>query len=260
MRDGLPTLGHAPPRAPARPDRRGGDPRPGRRRPGAGRLVRGLLGRARPALPPVPGGPGRTPRRVAPDPPPPGLPPVHALAAYEGVVRAVLGAHKEGGRLGLAGPLGDALAQVVSSAVCRVGGRACRVVLVPVPSRPGSARRRGHDPLVRTARRAAARLRRTDAPAGVVPALTHRRAVVDQAGLDHLERQANLAGALALRPGAGALLRDAVVVVVDDVMTTGATLAEAARALAAAGAAPEAAAVVAATRRRSSRPGCPMPR
>jgi predicted amidophosphoribosyltransferase len=200
------------------------------------------------------------PRRVAPDPPPPGLPPVHALAAYEGVVRAVLGAHKEGGRLGLAGPLGDALAQVVSSAVCRVGGRACRVVLVPVPSRPGSARRRGHDPLVRTARRAAVRLRRTYAPAGVVPALTHRRAVVDQAGLDHLERQANLAGALALRPGAGALLRDAVVVVVDDVMTTGATLAEAARALAAAGAAPEAAAVVAATRRRSSRPGCPMPR
>ena len=33
-------------------------------------------------------------RRVAPQPAPPGLPPVHAVAAYEGVVRTILGAHK----------------------------------------------------------------------------------------------------------------------------------------------------------------------
>jgi predicted amidophosphoribosyltransferase len=87
--------------------------------------------------------------------------------------------------------------------------------------------------------------------AQVVPALAHRRAVVDQAGLDHRQRRDNLAGALGLRRSAGPLLRGAVVVVVDDVMTTGATLAEATRALASGGVTVEAAAVVAATRRRS---------
>ena len=190
-------------------------------------------------------------RRVAPEPAPPRLPPVYAVAAYEGVVRSILGAHKEGGRLGLARPLGEALARAVCGGLGGVRGPASRVVLVPVPSRPGSARTRGHDPLLRTARRAATRLSRAGVPTQVVPALAHRRAVVDQAGLDHRERRVNLAGALGLRRSAAPLLRGAVVVVVDDVMTTGATLAEATRALASGGVAVEAAAVVAATRRRS---------
>ena len=190
-------------------------------------------------------------RRVAPEPAPPGLPPVHAVAPYEGVVRTILGAHKEAGRLGLARPLGEALARAVCGGLGGVRGPVSRVVLVPVPSRPGSARRRGHEPLLRTARWAATGLRRADLRAQVVPALAHRRAVVDQAGLDHRQRRVNLAGALGLRRSAAPLLRGAVVVVVDDVMTTGATLAEATRALASGCVAVEAAAVVAATRRRS---------
>ena len=39
-----------------------------------------------------------------------GLPPVWAVAAYDGAVRAALIAHKEQGRLSLAKPLGRALA------------------------------------------------------------------------------------------------------------------------------------------------------
>jgi predicted amidophosphoribosyltransferase len=55
--------------------------------------------------------------------------------------------------------------------------------------------------------------------------------VRDQAGLDHRERRANLAGSMAVAPGAESVLAGADVVLVDDVVTTGATLAEARRAL-----------------------------
>lgn len=53
---------------------------------------------------------GAVPRRVSPDPRPPGLPVVHAAAPYADAVRAMLLAHKERGALGLAGPLGAGLA------------------------------------------------------------------------------------------------------------------------------------------------------
>ncbi|WP_329573098.1 ComF family protein [Streptomyces sp. NBC_01361] len=53
------------------------------------------------------------PRRVRPTPEPPGLPVVHAAAPYQDAVRAVLLAHKERGVLGLAEPLGAALAGAV---------------------------------------------------------------------------------------------------------------------------------------------------
>ncbi|WP_373413218.1 ComF family protein, partial [Streptomyces sp. NRRL B-24085] len=53
---------------------------------------------------------GAAPSRVRPVPEPPGLPVVHAAARYADSVRAVLLAHKERGVLGLAGPLGTALA------------------------------------------------------------------------------------------------------------------------------------------------------
>ncbi|WUQ66716.1 ComF family protein [Streptomyces canus] len=65
---------------------------------------------------------GATPSRVRPVPEPRGLPVVHAAARYADSVRAVLLAHKERGALGLAGPLGTALAGAVRAAVREVCG------------------------------------------------------------------------------------------------------------------------------------------
>ncbi len=201
------------------------------------------------------------PTQTEPDPAPLGLPPLWAVAAYDGPVRDLLLAHKEGARLALGRPLGRALARAVDAVVDAGGpGPAAATVgaplaLVPVPSRPGAARRRGHSPLLRTAQVAAAVLRSTGRSVRVLPALAHRRSVDDQAGLDAGARRANLHRALAVPAHLRGLLAGPLtVVLVDDVVTTGATLAEAARALRAAGVPPAGAAVIAATARRRSIP------
>ncbi|WP_335939099.1 ComF family protein [Streptomyces sp. PTD5-9] len=182
---------------------------------------------------------GRAPRRARPAPEPPGLPVVHAAAAYEDAVRAVLLAHKERGALGLAGALGRALAAAVRAGAGRgtTTGRPREVgplLLVPVPSARRAVAARGHDPTRRIALAAAGELRRGGVAARVVPVLRQRRAVADQAGLGARQRLANLAGALEVVPGGERLLADGRAVLVDDLMTTGASLAEAARALGAA--------------------------
>ncbi|MEU6661088.1 ComF family protein [Streptomyces sp. NPDC046821] len=64
---------------------------------------------------------GGEPGRVRPSPEPGGLPVVHAAAPYRDAVREVLLAHKERGALGLAGPLGVALAGAVWAGVLGVG-------------------------------------------------------------------------------------------------------------------------------------------
>ncbi|WP_338104133.1 ComF family protein [Streptomyces barkulensis] len=202
---------------------------------------------------------GSRPRRVRPDPPPDGLPPVHACLAYADEVRAVLLAHKERGALRLAAPLGAVLAGAVRAAAEEVApggaapggaarGRTGPLLLVPVPSARRSVAARGHDPVRRMALAAAGELRRAGRPARVLPVLRQRRTVADQAGLDARQRLANLAGALDTAAGAGRLLEQGPVVVVDDLVTTGASLAEAARALSRAGGAVAGAAVVAAAR------------
>ncbi|MBR7831994.1 hypothetical protein KDL01_01910 [Actinospica durhamensis] len=104
--------------------------------------------------------------------------------------------------------------------------------------------------MLRMARVAAHRLRESGRSAAVLPALTHRRKVADQAGLGRRARAENLAGALAVRSASARLLGERAVVLVDDVVTSGATLAEAARALTAAGSTPVGAAVLAASRLR----------
>jgi predicted amidophosphoribosyltransferase len=185
-------------------------------------------------------GPGRP---AVPSPRPAGLPESWAVASYEGAVRAVIVAHKESGRGGLARPLGAALARSVLAA-----GAGGPVLVVPVPSTRASVRRRGHDPMLRITASAIAALRTRGVPARRVAALAHARQVADQAGLPRAGRVANLTGALwVARPGEVAGRR---VVLVDDVVTTGSTLAEGARALRAAGAEVPAAAVIAATPRR----------
>ncbi|MBW5423278.1 ComF family protein [Streptomyces sp. BG9H] len=218
---------------------------------GCGRPRTVLCGECREALC------GRAPRRVRPVPEPWGLPVVLAAAPYEDEARAVLLAHKERGALGLAGPLGEALAGAVLAGAVRAApgaetwgwgdtgarswvvgthggsqGRAVPLSLVPVPSARASVRARGHDPVRRIALAAAGELRRTGVPARVLAVLRQRRAVADQSGLGSRQRQANLAGALEVTAGGGRLLAGGGrIVVVDDLMTTGASLAEAARAI-----------------------------
>lgn len=183
---------------------------------------------------------GDAPSRVRPDPEPPGLPVVHAAAPYEDQVRAALLSHKERGALMLAGPLGVALAGAVRAGArpgghAGAGGARAPVLLVPVPSARWAVRARGHDPARRIALAAAAELRRTGTPAGVLAVLRQRRAVADQSGLTSRQRLDNLTGALAVAPGGARLLADGGrIVLVDDLMTTGASLAEAARAVRAA--------------------------
>lgn len=185
------------------------------------------------------------PFRHRPDPCPAGLPPLVAAAAYDGAARAALLAHKERGRLGLAGPLGAALAGAVRQLDPPPG-----VVLVPVPSSPAAVRERGQDHARRLAAAAARRLPSARSRSLLLPA----RRVADQSGLSSAQRAANLSGALRVRRRLDGLA----VVVVDDVVTTGATLVEATRALRAAGADVVGGAVVAATARRGSRSGAAL--
>jgi predicted amidophosphoribosyltransferase len=190
--------------------------------------------------------------RARPDPEPEGLPEVYAASAYADVVRALLLAHKERGAMGLAAPLGAALAAAVAAVpeVWGGGGGGApfgrALLLVPVPSSRRAVAARGHDATRRIALAAARELRRGGRPARVAAVLRQGREVADQSGLSASERVANLAGALAVAPGAGRLLAGAPVVLVDDLMTTGASLVAAAIAVRAAGGDVAGAAVVAA--------------
>ncbi|MFJ4695021.1 ComF family protein [Streptomyces sp. NPDC088766] len=184
---------------------------------------------------------GTVPRRVRPDPEPPGLPAVHAAARYADEVRAVLLAHKERGALALTRPLGTALAGAVRVGLGEAGegegppSPSRAVLLVPVPSARRATRSRGHDPARRIALAAAAELRAAGMPVRVAAVLRQRRVVADQTGLNSRQRLDNLLGALAVAAGGVRLLCDAdAVVLVDDLVTTGASLAEAARAVRAA--------------------------
>src|SRR3954449_9020191 len=84
----------------------------------------------------------RLPRRAAaawPTPTPPGLVRPSAAGEYAGALRAMVLAHKEHGRLALAGPLGDLLALAV---IDSLPGGGDRVDLVPVPSHRALVRAR----------------------------------------------------------------------------------------------------------------------
>lgn len=172
---------------------------------------------------------GSAARRARPTPEPRGLPAVYAAAPYADEVRALLIAHKERGALGLAHPLGLALAGAVSAVALTGRGAVGPLLLVPVPSARRAVRARGHDPTRRIALAAARELRRGGCEARVLPVLRQQREVLDQAGLTAAQRAQNLAGALELVPGARRLLAGGRAVLVDDVMTTGASLAEGAR-------------------------------
>lgn len=183
-----------------------------------------------------------------PSPSPPGLARPYAAGAYDGLLKALVNAHKEHAVHALAVPLGRVLADVIRDLVA-AGPLTGPVLLVPVPSRRAVVRRRGHDPLLRVSRRAAVRLRRTGTDARVSRLLVPAGRVRDQALLDASARAANLSGSLAGRASRPEDRR-AVVVVVDDVLTTGSTAREAQRALEETGLVVAGVAVVAATRRQ----------
>ena len=72
------------------------------------------------------------------------------------------------------------------------------VVLVPVPSRPGMARSRGHDPTYAIVREAARLLRGSGRAVTTARLLVSLGGVADQAGLDAAGRASNLAGSMSL--------------------------------------------------------------
>ncbi|WUT35941.1 ComF family protein [Streptomyces sp. NBC_00690] len=174
---------------------------------------------------------GSAARRARPAPEPRGLPVVYAAAPYADEVRALLIAHKERGALGLARPLGVALAGAVRAAVVASQEAAGPLLLVPMPSARRAVRARGHDPARRIALAAARELRRGGLESRVLPVLRQQREILDQAGLTAAQRAQNLAGALEVAPGSRRLLEGGRAVLVDDLMTTGASLTEAARAI-----------------------------
>ena len=176
-----------------------------------------------------------------------------AAGEYDGVLKALVNAHKEHHALALARPLGEVLAAVLRDLVAATGSGPNPLALVPAPSGSEAVRRRGHDPVLRCARVAASRLRRTGVDARVARLLVPSVRLADQAGLTAGERAANLAGALRCRHPAPAAAPP--VVVVDDVLTTGATARECQRALEAAGFRVTGIATVAATRKLRMLPG-----
>jgi len=202
-----------------------------------------------------------------PTPRPAGLARPVAVGEYDGPLKLLVNAHKEQHRFALAAPLGDLLALSVLGLMDPPPARAGspdlpppEVALVPVPSRAAVVRRRGHDPLLRITRRAAAILRGTGVQTGAVQLLRSVRAAEDQAGLGAAARASNLAGSMTCPRGAAtrrlgtASGAPPLVVVVDDVITTGSTVREAQRALEEAGVEVAGIAVVAATRRTTHGP------
>ncbi|WP_232524817.1 ComF family protein [Nocardioides mangrovicus] len=202
------------------------------------------------------------PRAARPTPRPAGLAPTVAAGGYDDpVVRAMVIAHKERRAFALARPLGDLLASAAAGLVERPCLAGSRVLLVPVPSRPAVVARRGHDPVQRVARRAAARLRAAGHDVRAVDVLRQSERPQDQGDLGGAQRRENVRRTMAAR---GAALRrlaregaPVAAVVVDDVVTTGSTAREAQRALAAVGVSVAGIACVAATDVRTAGDGSP---
>lgn len=183
-------------------------------------------------------------------------PPLFAALVYEGVVRRVLLAFKDGGRTDAAAALSVALSEAVVAAqmAAQVAAQAStapdsRSALVPVlvPSTRAAFRRRGYHPTALILRRSRI----------LVPplwrALRLTRQTEDQAGLNARERADNRQGSLI----ASSRLRERDCLIVDDIVTTGSTMREAARAIDAVGGRVAGAVAVARTPLRAASPTFP---
>lgn len=174
--------------------------------------------------------------------------PVFAGLDYDGIVRQVILAFKEQGRVELARSLAPALAEAVRVAGVAVAARGSAAIdptpieVVAVPGSRRARRRRGFDPLGSLVARAG--LDRARVFAAARPHATQKSLTLEQ-------RSANLVDVFGVRvPVSGRRF-----LLVDDVVTTGATLLAAAATLRSAGAEVVAAAAVASTPRRAGTSG-----
>ena len=158
----------------------------------------------------------------------PGVP-VFSLGRYAGARRSAIVAVKEHGRADLIRPLGAALRGGLRQ-LLTWGVLVPPLTVVPAPTRRYAARRRGGDPVTRTALAATSGGR----DARVVQALRMTALVRDSVGLSGAARQRNVAGRVRLCGSPNGLTGD--VLVVDDIVTTGATAAESVRVLQTSGA------------------------
>ena len=139
-----------------------------------------------------------------------------ATGSFDKEFALLLRAFKDRNLVSLARPLAELLDEAVALAP------RANSFLLP-PKNPANFRRRGFHPIELVAARSSllAKLRRVRAMA--------TRDLAEQRRLGQADRQANLAGSLAVPPGSGTLL------VIDDVVTTGATMIELVRAASQAG-------------------------
>jgi predicted amidophosphoribosyltransferase len=148
---------------------------------------------------------------------------VWAPVAYSGPARALVGALKFRGAVGVA----DAMAaQIAANSPPEFFGG---VTLVPVPLHPRRLRSRGYNQAATIATALGARGRLP-----VADCLVRRGPAVTQVGRHRAERRAGPAGTMELR-GSPPAAPPARVLLVDDVVTTGATLAACQNALREAG-------------------------
>ncbi|WP_162252863.1 ComF family protein [Arthrobacter sp. Soil782] len=182
--------------------------------------------------------------------------PVIAAGPYAEAVSAVLLAFKNHGHTDIARWLQAALAGALHEARWTLCPDSPEVLLVPVPARAASIRRRGYDPLTLLLD---ALSRRRELPAGTAiapavrisirPALLWTRISggLSQKALGKRGRRQNLLGSMEAAPATRNVGIGRPCIVVDDVLTTGATIAETVRVLRASGAVVAGAVVIAAT-------------
>lgn len=147
---------------------------------------------------------------------------VHAVGGFDDAFGGMVHALKYDGYRELAQPLGQLLAERITSGKYSL--------VASVPTSPKKKRKRGYGHAEEIALACARALGVEFAP----DALQFTRDVADQTKLNARQRKENLSGAFVARHGLS--LADADVLVVDDVMTTGATMREAGRAFKASGA------------------------
>ncbi|WP_295623829.1 ComF family protein [uncultured Corynebacterium sp.] len=160
------------------------------------------------------------PRRVSPRVPV--AAPVWSCGDYAGARRAVVVAAKEHDVVAAR----DVMGAVVAAALLHLAAaghlehpRQCPPTLVPAPTRPSAARRRGGDPVTHACEVAAKRIR----GASVARLLRTGESARDSAGLGATGRRANVAGRIL--PAVAETTATGPVILVDDVATTGATAA-----------------------------------
>ncbi|WP_334143768.1 hypothetical protein [Corynebacterium nuruki] len=181
-------------------------------------------------------------------------PPTFAAGPYGGPHRAVVLAAKSHHRSDAVRVLGEVTAGTVRHLVAEgavADPRLVPLLLLPAPTRPSAARRRGGCVVLGACRAAAGSLTAGGETVRVGQVCRLAEGARDSVGLDRVRRRENISAALRFDTGtlaqqaAWVARTGATVVVVDDVSTTGATVRQFSLACAARGLRPVAAVVVA---------------